>query len=134
MEGKVKRGVASLFRVKNDWYFQVPYVTEAVNTGEGFEPDLVMGVAFGLQDALVYAFNTSLKPLRHLYETERNYRSLVNSRYAKWVVDIAVKNRRGGSITADYNAARNFAVYKSEDKKLWFYIDVFNLFIFDQLF
>lgn len=118
MEGKVKRGVASLFRVKNDWYFQVPYVTEAVNTGEGFEPDLVMGVAFGLQDALVYAFNTSLKPLRHLYETERNYRSLVNSRYAKWVVDIAVKNRRGGSITADYNAARNFAVYKSEDKKL----------------
>ena len=57
----MKRGVASLFRVKNDWYFQVPYVTEAVNTGEGFEPDLVMGVAFGLQDALVYAFNTSLK-------------------------------------------------------------------------
>lgn len=199
----MKRGVASLFRVKNDWYFQVPYVTEAVNTGEGFEPDLVMGVAFGLQDALVYAFNTSLKPLRHLYETERNYRSLVNSRYAKWVVDIAVKNRcgvihldsanyvssgkkillsrwplydlkekirrkaeekgikvtecsipnlrtrcsrcgkeqepegekrtfvckdcgygkadknrRGGSISVDYNAARNLAVYKSEDKKL----------------
>ena len=94
-EGKVKRGVASLFRVKNDWYFQIPYVTEAVNTGEGFEPELVMGVAFGLQDALVYAFNTSLKPLRHLYETERNYRSLVNSRYAKWIVDIAVKNRCG---------------------------------------
>ena len=192
-----------MFRVKNDWYFQIPYVTGAVNTGEGFEPDLVMGVAFGLQDALVYAFNTSLKPLRHLYETERNYRNLVNSRYAKWVVDIAVKNRcgvihldtanyvssgkkillsrwplydlkakicrkaeekgievtecsipnlrtrcsrcgkeqepegekrtfvckdcaygkesknrRGGSITVDYNAARNLAVYKSEDKKL----------------
>ena len=245
VEGKVKRGVASLFRVKNDWYFQIPYVTEAVNTEESFQPDLVMGVAFGLQDALVYAFSTSmkrgavsgeevlahqekyvarrkkiqeqynwsgrkghgredaLKPLHHLYETERNYRNLVNSRYAKWVVDIAVKNRcgmihldsanyvssgkkillsrwplydlkekirrkaeekgiqvtecsipnlrtrcsrcgkeqepegekrtfvckdcgygkadknrRGGSITADYNAARNLAVYESEDAKL----------------
>ena len=61
MEGKVKRGVASLFRVKNDWYFQIPYVTEALHAVEMFEPDLVMGVAFGLQDALVYAFNTSLK-------------------------------------------------------------------------
>ena len=59
--GKVKRGVASLFRVKNDWYFQIPYVTEAVNTEEIFQPDLVMGVAFGLQDALVYAFSTSMK-------------------------------------------------------------------------
>lgn len=244
-EGKVKRGVASLFRVKNDWYFQIPYVTEAVNTEESFQPDLVMGVAFGLQDALVYAFSTSLKrgavsgeevlahqekyaarrkkiqeqynwsgrkghgredalkPLRHLYETERNYRNLVNSRYAKWVVDIAAKNRcgvihldsvnyvtsgkkillsrwplynlkekicrkaeekgiqvtecsipnlrtrcsrcgkeqetegekrtfvckdcgygkadknrRGGSISVDYNAARNLAVYKSEETKL----------------
>ena len=117
-EGKVKRGLASLFRVKNNWYFQIPYVTEAVNTGEGFEPDLVMGVAFGLQDALVYAFNTSLKPLRHLYETERNYRNLVNSRYARWVVDIAVKNRCGRSILVDYNAARNLAVYKSEDARL----------------
>ena len=37
----------------------------------------------------------ALKPLRHLYETEKNYRSLVNSRYAKWVVDIAAKNRCG---------------------------------------
>ena len=126
-----------MFRVKDDWYFQIPYVTEAENAAEEYEPGLVMGVAFGLQDALVYAFNNSLKrgavtgeevlahqekyvarrkkiqeqynwsgrkghgredalkPLRHLYETEKNYRSLVNSRYAKWVVDIAVKNRCG---------------------------------------
>ncbi len=135
--GKVRRGVATLFRAKKDWYLCIPYVVEPVKTEEDFEPGLVMGVAFGMFDALAYGFNTllkrgavsgeevlshhekfmvrrkkiqeqyawsgrkgqgredALKPLRHLYEAEKNYRDLVNNRYAKWVVDIAVKNRCG---------------------------------------
>ena len=39
--------------------------------------------------------DNALKPLRGLYEKERNYRSLVNARYAKWIVEIAEKNRCG---------------------------------------
>lgn len=135
--GKIRRGVASLYRAKNDWYLCIPYEMEAANTGGDFEPGLVMGVAFGVYNALVYGFNTllkrgaisgeeilshqakvkarrkkiqeqypwsgrkgqgredTLKPLRHLHEAEKNYRELVNHRYAKWVVDIAVKNRCG---------------------------------------
>ena len=135
--GKVRRGIASLFRARSAWYLCIPYVMEALNKGDDFEPGLIMGVAFGVYDALVYGFNTSLKrgaitgeevlshqdkfmarrkkiqeqyawsgrkgqgrenalkPLRHLYEAEKNYRDLVNHRYAKWVVDIAVKNRCG---------------------------------------
>ena len=37
----------------------------------------------------------ALKPLRELYEKERNYRNLTNERYAKWVVEIAKKNHCG---------------------------------------
>ncbi len=37
----------------------------------------------------------ALKPLQLLYEKERNYRNLTNERYAKWVVEIAKKNRCG---------------------------------------
>lgn len=37
----------------------------------------------------------ALKPLRLLYEKERNYRNLTNERYAKWIIEIAAKNRCG---------------------------------------
>lgn len=152
-EGAVQRGVASLFREKKDWYFQIPYVTDAVNDVEVFEPGLVMGVTFGVHDALVYAFSTllkrgaisgeevlahqkkfverlkkireqynwsgrkghgtknALKPVIQLNEKEKNYRKLVNNRYAKWVVDIALKNRCG---TIHLDAAN----YPDSEKKI----------------
>ena len=136
-EGTLKRGVASLFRAKRDWYISIPYEAEPISMKETFEPDLVMGVAFGSRCALAYAFNhlpkrgelggeevlahqkkllvrkkqiqqqynwsgrkghgreNALKPLQLLYEKERNYRNLTNERYAKWVVEIARKNRCG---------------------------------------
>ena len=136
-EGTLKRGVASLFRAKRDWYISIPYEAEPISMEEAFEPGLVMGVAFGSRCALAYAFNHSpkrgelggeevlshqktlqvrkmqirqqynwsgrkghgrenaLKPLQLLYEKERNYRNLTNERYAKWVVEIANKNRCG---------------------------------------
>ena len=136
-DGKLKKGVASLFRDRKNWYFSIPYVIEAKNLVNDFEPGLVMGVTFGLYDVLVYGFNTSLKrgaisggeilshqkklnarrkmiqeqyswsgrkghgrkralkPLRHLYETEKNFRSLINNRYAKWIVETAARNRCG---------------------------------------
>ncbi len=137
-EGTIKRGVASIFREKKDWYISIPYMVDDKEDDRGaFVPGLVMGVKLGVRNALCYAFNHSLKrgavsgdeilshkekfwerrkqiqqqypwsgrkghgrehainPLHHLYETERNYRSLVNYRYAKWVVEIAVKNQCG---------------------------------------
>lgn len=136
-EGTLRRGAATLFREKRDWYISIPYETEAIHTEKDFEPGLVMGVAFGIRCTLAYGFNRllkrgeikgdevlahqekylarrkkiqeqynwsgrrghgrehALKPLRHLYEKERNYRSLVNARYAKWIVEIAEKNRCG---------------------------------------
>ena len=136
-EGTVKRGVATIFRKKRAWYISIPYETEVLHSAEDFEPDLTMGVAFGVHCALCYAFNRSLKrgelkgdeviahwdkfmarrnqiqeqykwsgrkghgresalkPLRQLYEKERNFRRLTNERYAKWIVEIAEKNRCG---------------------------------------
>ena len=136
-EGKLKRGIASIFRNKRDWYISIPSEAETAREKEEFDPELVMGVAFGMQCALAYAFNHSLKrgaiggeevlahqekyqarkkhiraqynwsgrkghgrgsalkPLQSLYEKERNYRNLTNERYAKWVVEIARKNRCG---------------------------------------
>ena len=137
-EGTLKRGIASIFRRKRDWYISIPYEAEAQKTEDGsFEAGLVMGVILGTQCALAYAFNQSpkrgaiggeevlahkekfrarkkhireqynwsgrkghgrgsaLKPLQALYEKEQNYRNLTNERYAKWVVEIAKKNRCG---------------------------------------
>lgn len=136
-EGAVKRGVAVLFRRKKDWYISIPYEAEAAAPDEAFIPGLVMGIVFGGQYALAYAYNHSRKqgalpadeivarearfherkqklqkqylwsgrrghgkekaaqPLRQLQEKERNYRSLTNARYAKRLVELAVKNRCG---------------------------------------
>lgn len=136
-EGTLKRGIASLFRKKRDWYISIPYEAEPVLLEEEFDPEQVMGVAFGTQCALAYAFNHSpkrgelggeevlahqkkmlarkkqireqynwsgrkghgrenaLKPLQLLQDKERNYRNLTNERYAKWIVEIAKKNRCG---------------------------------------
>ena len=147
-EGTLKRGIASLFRKKRDWYLGIPYEVEAPVTEGFFEPGLVMGVVFGTRCALAYAFNRSLKrgeiggeeilshlekllarkkqirtqykwsgrkghgresalkPLRSLYEKERNYRNLTNERYAKWVVEIAWKNRCG-KIRLEEGSARD---------------------------
>ena len=135
--GQIKRGVAALFRTKNNWYISIPYVKEKTMTDVPFIKGLVMGITFGIHSVLVYGFNTSLKrgaiygeevlahqarlrarrqniqkqyswsgrkghgrscalkPLRRLNEKEINYCSLINNRYAKWVVDIAVKARCG---------------------------------------
>ena len=148
-EGTLKRGIASLYRRKRDWYLSIPYETEAPEPEGGFEPGLAMGVAFGLHCALSYAFNNllkrgemggdevlshqekllarrkqiqeqfnwsgrkghgrenALKPIRSLYEKERNYRNLTNERYAKWVVEIAKKNRCGTIRLEAGNAGRN---------------------------
>ena len=136
-DGSLKQGVAVLFRAKKDWYISIPYEIEANEKREGFEPGLVMGVAFGTKCSMAYAFNhllkrgelggeeilshqkkllgrkmqimkqynwsgrkghgreNALKPLRLLEEKERNYRDLTNERYAKWIVEIAKKNRCG---------------------------------------
>ena len=136
-DGMLRRGVASLFRKKKDWYISIPYETEAAAPTEPFAPGRAMGVVFGRQCALAYAFNhlpkqgelpadeitarearfherkeklqkqyqwsgrkgrgteKAMQPLRRLQEKERNYRSLVNGRYAKRIVELAVKNRCG---------------------------------------
>ena len=136
-EGTLKRGIASLFRKKRDWYFSIPYEVEPSGADDSFEPELAMGVVFGFQCALAYGFNrllkrgmlggdellahrekmlarkkqiltqyrwsgrkghgreSALKPLQALYEKERNYRNLTNERYAKWIAEIAKKNRCG---------------------------------------
>lgn len=136
-DGMLRRGVASLFRKKKDWYISIPYETEAAARAEDFVPGLIMGVVFGRQCALAYAYNhlpkqgelpadeitarearfherkeklqkqyqwsgrkgrgteKAMQPLRRLQEKERNYRSLVNGRYAKRIVELAVKNHCG---------------------------------------
>jgi len=136
-EGALRRGVASLFRKKKDWYISIPYETEAAAPTEPFAPGRAMGVVFGQKCALAYAFTRSpkqgeiaadeiaarearfrerkrtllkqypwsgrkgrgvekaLQPLRRLQEKERNYRALLNARYAKRIVELAVKNRCG---------------------------------------
>ena len=136
-DGMLRRGVASLFRKKKDWYISIPYETEAAAPTEPFAPGRAMGVVFGRQCALAYAFNhlpkqgelpadeitarearfherkeklqkqyqwsgrkgrgaeKAMQPLRRLQEKERNYRALLNARYAKRIVELAVKNRCG---------------------------------------
>ena len=136
-DGTLRRGVASLFQKKKNWYISIPYEKEAAEPDAPFVSGLVMGVAFGVQCALAYAFNRSprrgalatdeiearetrfherkqklqrqyhwsgrqghgsekaTQPLQRLQEKERNYRALVNARYAKQIVELAVKNRCG---------------------------------------
>lgn len=61
-EGSLKTGVGTLFREKKNWYFVVPYQRENRLSKEATENDeCIMGVKLGVQNALVYAFDRSLK-------------------------------------------------------------------------
>jgi len=61
-EGTVKRGVASIFREKKDWYISIPYMLDDKEADRSvFTPGLVMGIKLGTRNALCYAFNHSLK-------------------------------------------------------------------------